>query len=237
MTETPERSPGAESDRSEELTPEKATEIGLLVNTGDKFFEHFQSLLSLPEGTIRDIARRVNTEKGFDRSDETGLAIVREIAADAKTFQQALAVAYNLHTESIGEKVSTDEVLTELSEYCERRGLEGFEEKRDAIGSLIEVKEADRVARRRKRHEQAVFDTLSRIGAVQDLRAVFKDDEVVELVPMTMIELVLSNPRDEDKHVSFQIKRKDLEDLRSFIDDYLDELKKVEVFVEGSHHD
>ena len=235
MTETPEGFQGSESDQPDELTPERANEIGLLVNSGEKFFEHFQGLLSLPEETIRDIARRVNTKDGFDRSDKTDLAILRELDLDPRTLPGTLAAAHHLFKISLADNIPTDEVLVELAEYCEKRDLEGFEERRDAIGSLIEVKKAYRTSRRREAHERGVLDNLESVTAQHDLRAVFEEDELVGLVPVTVVRFFLTNTRDEKKTVSFQMSMKDLNDLRGFIDTWIDELKKTEAFVEERH--
>lgn len=210
-----------------------ATDMELIELAGEDFLEDLKKLLSLSPETIRLVAEVANTDEGLDTSDETVAGIVRETKIDSRTIFSALRLTLFLRKRSSKRDIPIDGVMSELAAYCEAKQLSDYGPSLEAARSLIEMKEAFIESRRRSRVEDGVLYSLKSVSAVQDLRAVFNDDEVKELVPILLMRLTLENDMEEEKRFSFQMTKTQFEKFQKAVEEYKEDVDKLEKYLEG----
>nr|VFK47340.1 MAG: hypothetical protein BECKTC1821D_GA0114238_104511 [Candidatus Kentron sp. TC]VFK57081.1 MAG: hypothetical protein BECKTC1821F_GA0114240_101442 [Candidatus Kentron sp. TC] len=201
---------------------------------GDSFRQDFGFVLGLPSSIIEQLAKLVNTKKGIIVNDtDKLLGIWKKVEHPVEELQSVLSVLKYLYGEGIREEISPENIIAELSDYCEKNNLtEEFEQRKDAILEFITPLPGVIDRARAAAFSTSTIPVLYSMSGVIDLRAAFADeksDDFKYFIPIAEIRLVTFNDNDQDTEIPFlfQVTEEELDKLIGNLQALKKQLRKV----------
>jgi hypothetical protein len=207
--------------------------LNLLGLANEAFVKDLKTALSVPPKILVRLAEKFNTPNGVrlrERDTEAVLKIWSETGLPIENFNDTADVLKHLFKRAVEKEVSVENLLAEIAEVCQKKGIEGLEERRDALRAFLTPKPEYIERRGFIPFAQAVVRNLEAISAVVDLRTVFADTDSTEIkgyVPMAIIRVVCGFDNVDAEHsqrFTFQVTEKKLAKLIKALETYKKQL-------------